>query len=760
MSLPVPIVSFRGPCVAGPADDYCVPIAARPFHGKDPTTSVRRRMAGPVLLALLVSASLLPPSVATAVTYNWVGNDPFSPNWNLIFNWEFLSVPPNNGSAHVNFGNTTGSHTPTVNQNWFVGRVTFSSPASYVVLSSGGAVLSVGGWISNVTSGTAVNHGFLCPIQVMQFQTWENLADTPTSVLSFNGPVNVGPYELTLAPEAGAPIAVGGAISGAGSVRVAGGSPLATVTFSGANTYSGGTEIANAALKAGANNVIPAGPILVNGGGTLDLTGYQETIGPGAATEVGLVLGGGRVYSPTHPVAIATLGTFISGGNGSVGGRLTLGTGTSTRTIVVGGGLSDPDELTIDADIENPAGVPGPNAAIGKSGLGRLVLSGANTFNRAVTVGEGSLRVASDLGLGQGGYGNETRVGDWGTLELTGGVTVAAESLQVNCGQADHQVRNVAGDNTWSGPVRFNCDGRIRVEAGSSLLVSGKIEGGPLVRKDGPGELSFSAANTYFGTTEVAEGTLKVTNSTGSATGASTVQLWPGTSLKSPGGGRIDGIVFANVGGNIIPGGFGTMRVGGLVLGPSAYLWMKAAGFGPGDPRDRVEVAGVAQLSGHLVVEFTQPLTPTVGDSLVLMTYTYYSGAFTSVGLPDLTGGATWELDYGATQLVARVKGSLGVGDENPTVSRLRSVAPSPFMSRTTVRYELSRASHVELAVFDVRGALVATLADHEQPAGAYDVEWTGEGSDGARLPGGLYFVRLMLDGQAIGVAVRVALVR
>jgi hypothetical protein len=52
--------------------------------------------------------------------------------------------------------------------------------------------------------------------------------------------------------------------------------------------------------------------------------------------------------------------------------------------------------------------------------------------------------------------------------------------------------------------------------------------------------------------------------------------------------------------------------------------------------------------------------------------------------------------------------------------------------------YDLAKASHVNLTVYDVLGREIATLVDGYQSAGTYQVPFNG-----AQLTSGVYFYRL-----------------
>jgi flagellar hook capping protein FlgD len=86
--------------------------------------------------------------------------------------------------------------------------------------------------------------------------------------------------------------------------------------------------------------------------------------------------------------------------------------------------------------------------------------------------------------------------------------------------------------------------------------------------------------------------------------------------------------------------------------------------------------------------------------------------------------------------------------DGAPSIgARLLPVFPNPFNPTTTIRFELDRAERVRLSIFDVGGREVRTLVDGAVVAGAHAVAWNGTDTDGGRVPSGVYFVSMKVDG-------------
>ncbi len=179
---------------------------------------------------------------------------------------------------------------------------------------------------------------------------------------------------------------------------------------------------------AAANQVPNTASVTVANSGRVDQNGFSDTIGS-------LTVNSGNVFTGNGDLAVAALTT--AGGSLATGtGQLTLGgnvransaavpatvsgnlaLGATTRTFNVGGGTVD--DLVISAAI---SGAPG--AGLFKTGNGRLVLSGVNSYTGQTTLGSGLLFVngsltTSPIVVSNGVLGG---TGTTGSVTMNGGI--------------------------------------------------------------------------------------------------------------------------------------------------------------------------------------------------------------------------------------------------------------------------------------------------------------------------------------------------
>lgn len=100
---------------------------------------------------------------------------------------------------------------------------------------------------------------------------------------------------------------------------------------------------------------------------------------------------------------------------------------------------------------------------------------------------------------------------------------------------------------------------------------------------------------------------------------------------------------------------------------------------------------------------------------------------------------------------VIELDDDLAVGVLDPSASARLELAPNrpnPFAGATTIVFELPRADIAHVAIYDLAGRLVKTLAHGAAlEAGRHDATWAGVDEHGARVAPGVYAVRLTSGG-------------
>ncbi|TKJ42558.1 hypothetical protein CEE37_02395 [candidate division LCP-89 bacterium B3_LCP] len=76
----------------------------------------------------------------------------------------------------------------------------------------------------------------------------------------------------------------------------------------------------------------------------------------------------------------------------------------------------------------------------------------------------------------------------------------------------------------------------------------------------------------------------------------------------------------------------------------------------------------------------------------------------------------------------------------NPSGFFMYSCYPNPFNPSTAISYDLPKAAHILLTVYDINGKQVAQLADGCQVAGSHELIF-----DAVNLSSGIYFARLQV---------------
>lgn len=70
----------------------------------------------------------------------------------------------------------------------------------------------------------------------------------------------------------------------------------------------------------------------------------------------------------------------------------------------------------------------------------------------------------------------------------------------------------------------------------------------------------------------------------------------------------------------------------------------------------------------------------------------------------------------------------------------VRQNYPNPFNPTTTVEYDIAKAGHVTVRIFDINGRLIRVAEDGWKEPGSHRSHWNGRNDDGEVVASGLYF--------------------
>jgi autotransporter-associated beta strand protein len=398
-----------------------------------------------------------------------------------------------------------------------------------------------------------------------------------------------------------------------------------TLTINNTNLYSGGTVISNSTVlpgNIGANGFAwGTGPITLAGtsgsGAIVQFNGYggSDATGWGGCTNM-IIVPAGKIGTLRLPPRWGYSSPFTSPLSG--GGTLNVVVDYvrdffSGNWSAFNGQINvSPRSGTGDFRIDNANGYA--NAAI-------FLNSGVNMYNinaNGQTTDIGELGGGATAFIGAGGSSNPTwRIGAKNTT------------------------------NTYAGTI---------ADAGVTSLT-----------KIGTGMLILSGANSYGGPTTVNGGILKVINTNGTATGFGSVTIANGGTLA--GNGIVAGPVTVNSGGAFTPGNpLGTLRITNnltLSAGSTTYVQAQHSPLTNG----AVTVLGTLSQGGTLTVTNSGAAALVVGDTFHLFNAGIYSGSFSTLVLPQLTGKLAWNTNSLKTSGVLSVMALTSPTIANTTMS-------------------------------------------------------------------------------------------
>ncbi len=109
----------------------------------------------------------------------------------------------------------------------------------------------------------------------------------------------------------------------------------------------------------------------------------------------------------------------------------------------------------------------------------------------------------------------------------------------------------------------------------------------------------------------------------------------------------------------------------------------------------------------------------------------------------ELAGSGTLTIGQsGVVRLNLSVNGSPAL----PKEFSLGQNYPNPFNPLTKFEVALPQASHLEVAIYNILGQKVLTLADEARDAGYHTLIWDGNTSSGVQASSGIYFVRMTAE--------------
>jgi autotransporter-associated beta strand protein len=455
------------------------------------------------------------------------------------------------GSVILSNGSNSYAGTTTINAGNLLLTANATGTSGNTVLGSGYSDVLVGNTSGAYDAGLLTNSAVTISRNV-RAQSGNTgviaLGGNSSSISTFSGSIFLGTNSgtgkgVTLTATSGGTTTFSGviqdptAVSGSSLVRKSG---AGTVVLSGVNTYAGGTAIDGGTLSISQSSNLGAnsGAVTVNAA-TLEITNGFST---------------NRLFSVAN----------------------------SASTFQI-----DPAQIFTIASAVSGAGT------FNKTGTGKLVLSGANTYTGATIIAGGAVDVQNPLALGTTAGG--TTVNSGAELDFETNVAVGGETVTLNgSGTAGNgALRNISGNNSLSGSITLGSPSMIGSDLGTLSLSggisnggftltfggagntaeSGTISGSGDLAKSGSGNLTLSGANTYSGATTVSGGTLIVANGSGSTLGATSSVLvnW-GSTLLLGGNNQINnaallilaGGTFAK--GAFTEGGANTVGLGALTL--------------------------------------------------------------------------------------------------------------------------------------------------------------------------------------------------
>ena len=152
----------------------------------------------------------------------------------------------------------------------------------------------------------------------------------------------------------------------------------------------------------------------------------------------------------------------------------------------------------------------------------------------------------------------------------------------------------------------------------------------------------------------------------------------------------------------------------------------------------------VTSLDGNWVEGPAGTWTPTVSTSTATFRFSQQAGNTDKAIFEALVSDGCGQINIDpAMSWSGAANAAVAAGSETPGAFRLGDNYPNPFNPTTTVRFEVAEQAQVRVAVYDVLGRLVKTLATGEMLPGTYTATWDGTSEAGTAVSSGVYLYRM-----------------
>ncbi|MGC4016911.1 MAG: autotransporter-associated beta strand repeat-containing protein [Luteolibacter sp.] len=457
--------------------------------------SPRFRSGSGLLVAITLCWSLANSKVAAANVWDGGGDG----NWGTGSNWDDDNVPV--FPVGITFSGVNGLASNNDLTGITVSGITFNLGAGTFTL--GGNAFSLGGNIVNNSGNLQTINNSIALTGARTIQTASGDIALSGAITGAFGLIKTGSGKLTLSGVGGtSQLAIGDGASG-GSTELSGGA------------WSQAGTITNMGLVVG-NGAGGSGSLVVSGGThTFGGDNYSNAVRIGTTTAAGqtatgsLTVTGGLVKVGTTGTldASVNLGTQISGG------------GTATGTLAISGG-----EMQIAGRLLMGANNTASTATVTLSGTGVLNMTrlGTSSDRGQIRMGSGASTVNFNGGtyIASGLYSADSTTNS--------NVYFNGSEIRVNASGGSFGNGGTANFRIESGGLIFNTNG-FDTTIGTALKNSLGTTGAFM--KNGAGQLSLTAANTYTGTTTVNDGTLRFAGS-GTLGASAAIILQAGTTLR------------------------------------------------------------------------------------------------------------------------------------------------------------------------------------------------------------------------------------